>query len=855
MRRVTPFWMLLCLAFMASAFFVQSRLSFLPSLPVSLSPSLRVRSVKAQLPSPTTSAHTFQRDDQIFALNGRPVDDLRDLLLTLKSLTRGQEASTLLQERAAGERGEGRVDLSYQVTRPLHRFNLLLQGEPLTPGQLPQGVESGDLLVELDGRPMRPKVTTEGLRSIVSSRPNALLVLERKDAVFTDQVGLEKGKGPQGALVLFGAFLLGVLGLWRFSSDTISPWAVWAVGVQTLALTWCTLLAFEYQWMMADYGLAMVVVMALLMARPLGIFARSMSAASRGGGRWVVLGLGALGALVVGAGLFSGRLRDAESAFQLAAALAGLFVIFEIVLTSFKEGSGVLLGERSIYLAGLLTMVLLGAAVMVSLEPVAFRESAWRWILIIVFVLVWSGDVILCLRGVSRSPLYDLISSERRLAQVEAFLLDMERGFPGHDMSLVVFRHSGSHVVLSRGAGGKVASSRQEPALLDALWILAQEQGSIPHLPDHPQASIFHGFAASLGLSVAHVLYPPERGVQFEGVHLAVVGRVAGVGAAEVFVEDLEAIQRHVHSVLWSATVLEALGQMERDPAPLVAAVAVAPEVGGGEDREEMGRLRRDHMDLLERAQGLEEAGQVWAEQLQAIRILLNETASLPQDFESLLEPELASSMRALMASEGPVWIRGVYGVGKNFVGRCGHLFDPVRAPLLCLTYDASLYDDATHDANLLGQPEAPQVCFLAALSGGTLVVDRASRLGVPTTLALLERAEQLGVRVVVCDDMTQAGAAWAQAMEEVMEGRQVHVPEFAARTAIQQRVVEFWLQEAAWVHQAPPKALSPSARKALARYAWPGQVEQVVYTMMVSVGQGEKKHVELGDLPMGIRT
>ena len=501
--------------------------------------------------------------------------------------------------------------ISYQLERPVHRFGLELQSGMVGATGLPQGVKEGDMLVELDGRPMVPKVGTEGLRSIVFSRPAAHLVLERRESVFTDQLVAPIEARPTGALVGFGLALLMGLALRWLRHETISRWTTIATAFETLAFAWCAMIFVQYQWVMADYALAYATVAALIVARPLGIFARTASAEDGGQKRWGGLIAGGVGASFAIIALSTGGIESAERALQFAAVCAGLFVVFEVVLTGMSEGSGVLLGERSVYLAGLIVLVLLSAVIAYTIDPVTFVEERWRWFAAIVLSLVWFGDVLLCVRGVPATQFSDIADGPARSQSVGELLDQFVQVYPQVASSLIVAHERQGALLFSRapqreGVAPQVVIERAPQAARDAVEIMFHEQARVPGghpASDDPIAGIAH----SMGWGLALELFVPPRSIEIEGVRVALVGtQIEGV--APIPLEDLDLAQQRLGAASWSALVVEALERwcdgatIAQAPAPVEVArepIAPAPDAAHNE------ALERAHQERAQAERAL----------------------------------------------------------------------------------------------------------------------------------------------------------------------------------------------------------------------------------------------------------
>lgn len=867
MSRFSLLWSLLIALCIASALFVASRLQRAPELPVTLGPDLRVRAVETQQ---ELGRDVFRRDDRLVALRGRAVENLRELRDALGNI---EDAPAAAAPPGDGAGEDVRV-VSYQIVRPLHRFNLLLQGEPLDPAALPPGVEQGDKLVELDGRPMKPKVGTEGLRSIISSRPEALLVLERRDAVFSGELALPLDERPEELLVGFFASLLVILAMWGFHHPSLSRWTPLATGVETLTFAWSAIAALEYQWLLADYALAYVVIAALVLARPLGIFARTASAEDGGQRKWGSLALGVIGAVFVVGALAGGKIPDVETALQFAAVLAGLFVIFEVVLTGLNEGSGVLLGERSVYLAGLLLFILFASIVAYSVEPVLFREDRWRWFAAIVLALVWFGDVLLCFRGLPTTPFAEIASPQVRRERVELFLDEIAELYPQVEPSLALAR--GDEVFLFAREEGEVALSRADASMADAIAILLQEKARVPAaLGMEAGSDPMLGIADTMGIGLAMILMPPYQGLEAADVEVVLLG-LKRDEAPPIPVEELDFAQQRVGAGVWAASIIEVLVEMiDAAPAPRrVAEVSAAPELEEqpeepevtpeDEALEQLARqeevveeLRREQ--ALLRRDRLELAGQV-----QALLRWYNPAPPLPARFDELLEQELLDALAFLCEEPAPIALVGPRGAGKTFIASAAHMLEQ-RAPAPCILYDASTWMPEDHAANLLGELSEEQIAAgeepspaFDACAHGTLVIQRAGWLPPALITPLCDRALTRGVRVYLCFDEPDVSRSPLSGLDEealaILGERELVIPPLCERAALLASLLRHYLDELAIEHQRDLSDVSPAAMKALSSYDWPGNVDELITTLDVAIRRSRGDFLELGDLPLDVR-
>lgn len=857
-RQSSLLWLLLSALMLTSAVFVVTRLRDLPVMPVSFGPDLRVRAVNAD--KSTGAVSPFQRGDRLAALRGRSIEDVREMRSVLVPL--GEE---LGQQRANGEDAPLPI-VRYQIVRPIHRFNLLLQGEPLDPAALPPGVEQGDMLVELDGRPMKPKVGTEGLRSIVSSRPESLLVLERRNAVFTGEIELDIDPWPEELLVVILLALLLSLVLWRFQHQTLSNLTSLATAAQTWMFAWSALVIFEYQWVLADDMLAHISIFAIIFARPLGLFARAASVEEWSPRLLSGLGFGLLGAVIVIAALETGRLPNAQVALQFAAVLGTLFVIYEVVLTGFNEGAGMLLGERSIFLGGITLFVLVACLIAYFVEPVSFIEERWRWFAAIVLGVVWFGDVLLCLRGVPASAFADVSSSRARRARMESLLDEVGQVF-GQLRPALALVYNDIVWCLERvddedGGEGPYQWEVASRELTDAVTILLQEDARVP-LPagveehEHPVA----GIARTMGIGLAFELLAPPDGLQVDGTAMVLLGYQQD-DSMPVSLDEVAYLQSKMTPAFWTSAIIELLSELLDPEAIARAAEPAEEEEEQDEDdiaaelesaneqlddaRAEVSSLRRERRELAALAEGLRQ----W----------YNPAPPIPGEFEQLLEPQLVELLGGVLAGAGPVALIGPSGAGKTFLAGAGHVLEQ-RAPAPCMVYDAAIFDPEEMLANLLGDPDEPGDCaVLDVCASGSLVIQRAEWLELPDLQAIFDAAVQRNVRLYFCFDVDASRAVdrlsefFDEASVDALLSRAVEVPALSSRHHLVPALLDFYVNERAWQVGKTISDISPAALKALTGYDWPGNIDELIMVMGRAVERCQGNFIELGDLPLDIR-
>lgn len=843
MHRSTLAWLTLLGLALASLGICTMRLERLPAFPALVGPDMTVRETKVPSDS-NVKTPLLAREDKLVAIESRDVDDLRDLRSVLANLDFSQAKQQ--------ENGTRTLDVTYQVVRPLYRFNVLLQGDALKPDELPAGVQPTDLLVELDGRPMQPPIGPEGLRSIISSRPEAFLVFERQNEVFSGKQTLTEPHFPQVVLLLFGLALLMLLALWRTHHDSL-PWVTsLAVGIETLAFSWLGLVMFQYQWVLADYILAYVTIFAMIAMRPLGIVARTAVAEGLDPRTWGSVLLGIVAAGTICFLLSQGTIPNAELALQLGAIVAGFFVLFEVILTGLNEESGKLLGERSIYLAGILLCVFFACLLSWIMDESAFVEDRWRWFACLVLALVWFGDVLLCLRGIPDNQFGELADVQTRQFIIWSYLEEMQSIYPGLDTSLLLLRGDSS-TLLTRDGDTIVANAAPE-GMHDAIFILVQEGARVPGsalMDEHEDP--MSGIAEAMNIELAFSMSAPRQSIDAPDgalVFLATGQTVDEPLQIELGDEDLDFIQSRMTALIWSATIIESLSCVKAPRAVMPSAVAAAASPKEPTD---------EHVAELKTAQGrvalLEEDAAHLSEHLSQMKTWFRPLAGVP-DGERLLEPELLESMAYLFESPGPIVLSGAYGVGKKFVARVAHNLDDQRAAAACILYDASLYEDVDYLVHFEHQNPSP---IMVVSSGGSLVVDHAQLLDERAMRALIEQAEDAQVQLYLCfvaadAESRSAFDSYDEELAVALESREIVIPSFMNRPSIHRHVLLHLLDLSAFLHQKSTENISPVAMNALLSYDYPGQLPEARAIVDIAVRRSAGHLIEINALPLQVR-
>lgn len=566
---------MLVLLTLGSLVFAYLQLDGLPDLGVRFGPDLTVRAVPVDWEA-DEERQEFKRGDRLVAVQGQSVSGLRELRTVLQNLPAVLDQPTQARVDARGDLVEdaappvadhpdGSRKVAYQLVRPVYRFPVTMQGKLADPTALPPGVEPSDRLVELDGRKLQPTVGPEGVRSIVASRPEALLVFERKNSVFSGVANLMAPEPPFSVLGSFGGVLLVLLGLWWFRPTELNPLASIAVGLETLCFGWIALFAFEYQWMLSDHGLTALVLVAFSMARPIAFYARSV-----GGGRgnqagWMALVLGFVAAGAIVGMWLGGYFADAEQALYVAAIIAGLFVVYEIFVASIEsDAPGTSLGERGGYIAWLLVLALFSALLAWYLVPISFEEDRWRWFATVILGLVWFSDVLYCFHGLPHDG-WAKVAHKSQREQLALEYLEVVRALLPETRAFFVVT-TGEESLTLEPDHDWLAVGPTAQQMHDAMAILVQERARIPLAePVDRQAHPMSGIAEAMAIALALPLSPPPGGLRVDDLHLILVSvqlqgaRDAEVPLPEPDAQTIDLLQEMLTPEVWAAALVEAL--------------------------------------------------------------------------------------------------------------------------------------------------------------------------------------------------------------------------------------------------------------------------------------------------------
>lgn len=859
-------WGFLLLLTIGSALMVWGRLGGLPDLGVLFGPDLTVRHVAMER-SPGAEGQPFQRGDRLISIEGMVVEDLGDLRSVLPSLL--NEAAPVVGEAVddvevlspVGEQ-EGLTLLNYQIWRPIHRFSLAMQGEGTDPTQLPAGIEPDDRLVEIDGRILPGRVGAEGIRSVIASRPEALLGFERRDAVFAGQLVADKAPRYPAVLLAFLAVVGAVILLWRGHSEALSSGAAYCIALETLFLGLLALLITDFQWVLADHILAASVVVALIMMRPLALFAQGLGDRDEGQGGKIALGIGVLATLGVLVMLGGGSLSTPEQALHVAAIVAGLFIVFEVVTGGMEREGSALLAERGGYLPGVVLIGLFICLVVALMEPVAFEEDRWRWFAVLVPSLVWFGDILYALKFGTRSAFGEVSEEASRQKVLQGYLQEIALEMPHTDLR-IVGHMKGRALAIRRDSLG-VQIEAVSPVLADAMEILIQEQGRVP--PAEGMVGVddpVEGLAEAMDITLALMLEPPAGMVRLGAAPMTMIilgmrrsGDMELPGYASS--QTLDRAQELWTETVASAALLELVSGLigEAEAAEVVDGAQAQQELD--EAQAELVRSQEEQSALVARVELIEQ--DLERERLRRELCEVTGRRSYPAPLEQwpLIEPELVEGLLYLLEGPEPIVFGGAVGAGKGFTAFRAALLEE-RAAEAFLELDTLDPDgEAALDA-VLGEVGGGVGPGLLEEFEGALLVRGAQRCSDARLLALCHQAEEKGIRLFLSFDAFDAEEQSVLAgrpvpLQDLLGHREVIIPSLHRRPAILGAVLEYWLFEWAYRYGKEVDGYSRAAFEALELYDYPGEVAEAVEIVRMAVLRTAHDVVDLDDLPLKVR-
>lgn len=763
------------------------------------------------------------RGDRITALAGHQVRSLADVMSLVRNLNQ-------VTANGAPTRTE------YQAVRPLYRFTLTLRGTALEPGSLPPGIEPTDKLVEVDGRALPGKVGPEGLKSIVASRPEAVLGFERENAVFTGSVPLIDGPIQSGHYVVYAILLVLIGVIWRFRARKIHPLFAAAVGVETAILGGSGILVLRPQWVEADLVLLAMVVLGFILPRPIAFIGRSHVDDDTGlVGPSVALGLAFVSASVV-VGLTARGVLNAESALQFAAVIGFLFIVYELVAGFSRRSTPDLGHERGIFLTGVIVLSMVAGLFAYLSNPVAFLEQQWIPFSATVLGLMWFGDVILSVHGPATSGLEEVLSPEARQARILDYFDVVAAETGPAKFRLVLFTEERS-IALGLGLTGFEVSATDQ-ALHDALSILVREGAQVPSGdPRHDDPLV--GIAETMQICLATRLALPDSGVEIPKLVVILVGFSQprpGERVTPAPITATEVAHKAMSPTIWASALLEGLPFISGESTPKPAEPSISPQTVD-ELRAQVEQLEHDNEALSEEVDELRHT----------IRVLGRHTHQplVP----GLLEAELIEAMTYLLQSKEPVVLGGPMGAGKEFVARASTGFD-VRYPGPMVVIDAADLVDEQGFSEVDDLPDD----VIQAVSGGTLLVRSARLLDAHQVKALMHRChDHARLYFLIDDDKAEQRSVlegYPEDLRVALEHREVILPPFRHRRTILAAVVQYLVERAALRSQKEIMGIAAEAMRELETFPFPGHIAQCVVMVNVAVERAAGDILEVNDFP-----
>lgn len=819
---LVPFWIAVILANLFIAGLAYWRLAGLPDIPIRLSDELVVEALSEEL-EPGESGMVLVRGDRVTTVAGQAVEKLSDLVLISKSLSKAQ--------------GDEFKRLDYQAIRPLHRFSLTLTGAPEDARTLPAGVEPTDVLIEVDGRTLPGKVGTEGLRSIIASRPQALLGLERENAVFTGSMRVEQGNFH--FVWILGFILSGLMSfvLWRFHHEKTPEVFPLLIGCQSILLAATFIIVFKFNWVTSDMMLAGLVGAGMILCRPVAYIGHSWVENGRAtSGTWAALTLSLLSCIAVWVTLGIDVLSP-RRALMLAGTIGFFFIFYELVAGFSGSGRSDSKTERSMYLVGIIVITVIASLISFLLNPVAFSEIVWVGFVVAVLGLMWTGDVIVALRGPGLSELDELRSQELRRSRIENYLGGLRDELPGCKFRFVVLKGETS-VVIGEGLGG-FEVRQADRALHDAASILVEEADGVPSngLGESPIV----GIAKTMHMPVFTELSSPEGGLEVPNIHIILSAAWVSRGAdpmPECPIELVQKAQSSLDDVLWAALVLEAFSiERGENAGPL-------PTIDPKRVQELEGQVQ-GYEDELKAAQEREEDLHV---RLDAHRSQsFQDLAPSVLRMNELLEPGLIDALDYLLKSKEPIIFAGAWGSGKRYTAACAvHLDQKFEQRAICL--DVSHYLDS-------GRPDSdafPEQLFLAA-EGGALFVESARLLSAHQLKALTHRAKERGFRLLLSFDDPKAESrsvldAYPDEVKSALADREVVIPSFHRRE-VRSAIVQYLVASAADALDKEIVGVASDAMELLLEWKFVGEIAECRTLIWSAVSRANKEVLDAEDL------
>ncbi len=837
-------WLLVLALALASLGLTHWRLTDLPDLSVSLGPELELRTIRAEFDSAEELGGTrLQRGDRLITLGGQRVDELADVRIVASAPAFAPKVDPPAGEsEQASAPPAGRRRINHQIVRPLHRFTISLADADVPDGQLPAGLEPNDKLVEVDGRVLPGPVGLEGARSIIASRPDAVLVFERRDAVFSGEIVAYHGPFRFGYLVIFGLLLALILAIWRFRDPELDDWSPALVGFESIAFAWVALLALRTMWVVSDPVLYNGVLVSLVMMRPFAFLSRARSSDEGiGPGAWGAFAIAVVASIVLVVATSRGLIESTEQALHVAALVALLYIVYEIV-AGISKGGGATFGERSGYLAGFLALTCLGGLFAYFSEPDVFVEELWLWFAVIMAALVWFGDVLFAVRGRAGAVFADVVDPQGRAEVISDYLERVAELIPDTDLVLVAWEPTRS--VAFRAGIAEMHIEQSSSELHDALSILVQERTTVP-LPEglDRHTDPMAGIAQTMEMSVAMAFAPPPGAITVPDLEIILVGfhdAPAGEIPHYANAHTLELAQHMLTPQIWVAALAEAVPVMTRDQPRSVrredadAAQAEADRLSSelSEATSTLEFLRRDRSELAQHAQVLSAGTR---------EFLFRDVDAMDQ----LLEPELLEGVDYLLTADLPILISGAVGAGKRFLAACVHERDE-RYP-----GEVAFFDAAPAGSSVEGMLPADELC--KAVMGGALVVRAAQWLSDAQLETLAERSREDHRLILLFEDadaeVRSALDGRAADLQERWMSRELVLPNLVHRSSLFEPLLHHFLEQANRRYRKGIVGFSDEATRRITDYPWPGNIAQLKLMIDIAVSNARDEIIDVEDI------
>jgi len=214
--------------------------------------------------------------------------------------------------------------------------------------------------------------------------------------------------------------------------------------------------------------------------------------------------------------------------------------------------------------------------------------------------------------------------------------------------------------------------------------------------------------------------------------------------------------------------------------------------------------------------------------------------------FHSILEV-----IKAVAARKCPIIITGETGVGKEMVARQIHLAsdraDKVFVPVDCTTLTGQLFESQLfgHKKGAFTGAVDSTLGFFRAADGGTIFLDEISEIPLELQAKLLRVLQEgsvtplgstklhpIDVRVLCSTNRDLKKLVREQAFRSDLFYRlnvvNLEVPPLRQRKDDILPLAEYFLANQSAFYNEPPKVLSPSVKRLLLNYSWPGNIREL---------------------------